>query len=107
MGNENTEPTQASILSAEAFIDNIVALGDVSSKKMFGGYGLFHDGKMFGLLDSKGRYFLKVDDGNRAEYEAENCVQHSRMPYFSLPDDVLSNKDLLISWAEKSIAASK
>jgi DNA transformation protein len=107
MGNKGDKMTKDSVLSAELIVSKLEAIGGVSTKKMFGGHGIFHDGKMFGIVDSKGQSFLKADDSNRGDYEGAGSHQHSRMPYFSIPDDVLNNQDTLTSWVEKSIAISK
>ena len=51
-------------------LDMLSDLGDVRSRAMFGGYGIYHDGVMIGLIAS-GVFYLKVDGGNRAAFEAE------------------------------------
>ncbi len=79
----------------------------ISSKKMFGGYGIFHEKKMFGIISAKSEIFFKVNDATQKEYETNGGIRHSRMPYFSLPEKVLSNKKSAISWAKKSIEVSK
>jgi len=48
-------------------------LGDVGSRAMFGGHGIFHDGVMIGLIAS-GVFYLKVDDRNR-----HRSIQHFDM----------------------------
>ena len=40
----------------------------VSSKAMFGGYAIYKDGVMFGLI-AEDTLYLKVDDFNRFEFE--------------------------------------
>jgi DNA transformation protein len=107
MGIKGDKMTAASVLSAEAFVDCIGTLGEITSKKMFGGHGIFHEGKMFGMIDSKGKYFMRVDETNQAEYEKKGSERHSRMPYFSIPDDVIKDPKSLVTWAKKSIKASK
>ena len=51
-------------------IESLRPLGPVGARRMFGGHGIFLDGLMFGLI-ADGQLYLKVDDGNRAAYEAE------------------------------------
>ncbi|MFY0598439.1 MAG: TfoX/Sxy family protein [Cyclobacteriaceae bacterium] len=63
----------------------------------------FYNRKMFGLIDSKGVSFLKVDESNKSDYVEKGSMQHSRMPYYSIPQEVLSNQDELIIWVKKSI----
>jgi TfoX/Sxy family transcriptional regulator of competence genes len=38
---------------------------------MFGGYGLFHDGAMFGLVNSAGAVHLRVDDATFLAWAAD------------------------------------
>ena len=103
MGEKGAKLTSESILATELFLERIGSIEGVTSKKMFGGHGIFHEGKMFGLVDSKGNYFLKADDSNREDYLTRGSVQHSRMPYYSIPAEVLEDPSALISWTEKSI----
>ncbi len=51
-------------------LDMLSDLNDVRSRSMFGGYGIYHDGVMIGLIAS-GVFYLKVDDGNRTAFEVE------------------------------------
>ena len=44
------------------------SLGYVTSRAMFGGYGIFHEGLMFALIADDTLYF-KVNESNRAMYE--------------------------------------
>ena len=47
---------------------------------MFGGHSVFHEAKMFGIVDSKGNYFFKVDETNKADFEQkeyDNATNHS------------------------------
>ena len=81
------------------------------AKKMFGGVGLFHNGKMFGMLGGV-TFRLKVDDTNRADYEAKGMQPHSSgskkkgMPYWEVPAEVIEDKEQLKQWAEKAYQAA-
>jgi len=107
MGIKGDNLTQDSVTAAEELVNKLNLISGISSKRMFGGHGIFHEGKMFALVDSKGQSFLKVDETNKSDFEEKDSFQHSRMPYFSIPDDVMNNPKLLIEWAKKSIAISK
>ena len=73
--NENSmrvkgaKQNQEAILSAELLAQKLGAIEDVGMKRMFGGTGVFHEGKMFGIVDSRGNYFFKVDETNKADFE--------------------------------------
>jgi len=52
----------------EYIIDQLSDWGNVTSKKMFGGYGLYYRGKIFALIIEEILYF-KVDASNKTDYE--------------------------------------
>ena len=96
-------------------VDQLAAWADVSVRKMFGGAGLYYDGKMFGLIADDVAY-LKVDDSNRKDFvkagsspfnpfpdKAKTIV----MPYYEVPADILENKDLLGKWAERALGVAR
>lgn len=89
---------------AAELVEELDSLGAVSWRKMFGGAGVFVDGSMFALIDSDARLHLKVDDSNRAQFEAAGSEKHGRMPYYSVPADVLEDDAVLLEWARGSAA---
>ncbi len=107
MGIKGDKSTPEGQLSAELLIERLTPIGGITAKKMFGGHGIFHEGKMFCIVDSKGQSFLRMNDTTRSEYEAAGAHQHSRMPYFSIPESVQHHPETLIEWAKKAIAISK
>ena len=107
MGKEGAKLTSASGKSAEDVQNRLAGIGAIRVKKMFGGYGIFEGDKMFALIDSSGRLFFKVDDTNRSRFEGAGSEKHARMPYFSVPGEVLGDDDLLEEWARISIGVSK
>jgi DNA transformation protein len=88
--------------------------GPVSARAMFGGYGLYRDGLMFGLIADETLY-LKVDEKNRAEFEAQGLgpfVYHKKgkpyaMSYHLAPAEALEDSEPLCAWAEKGFAAAR
>lgn len=74
---------------------------------MFGGYGIFQDDKMFALVNSKGEIYLKADESMKEKFETAGSNQHGRMPYYTLPEDLLQDPDKLTKWAKESIDISK
>lgn len=81
----------------------------VTFKKMFGGAGIFHDGRMFGLLH-RSQMFLKVNDSNRKEYEEAGSGQFQpfpnkpmKMPYYEVPPEILEDREKLGEWSRTSI----
>ena len=97
----------------EYMIDQLSAFGEVTARKMFGGAGLYRDGKMFCLVAEDVAY-LKVDDTNRGKYEEVGSGPFSPYPdkpgmmsYFEIPPDVLENPEELTVWAEESLLIQK
>ena len=64
MGTKNDKQTAAGAQFSEALLRRLMPLGAVTVKKMFGGFGIFQKGKMFGLVSSDAELFLKVDASN-------------------------------------------
>lgn len=107
MGKKDKNLTDAASLAVEDFIRRVDSLGNVTSKKMFGGYGIFESGKMFALVNAAGFVFLKVGDANRAQFEMEGSHAHGKMPYYRIPDGVMADEDRLHLWTKESIQLSK
>ncbi|WP_343486931.1 TfoX/Sxy family protein [Allomuricauda sp. d1] len=107
MGQKGAKITTASVLMAELILEKLSEMENITSKKMFGGHGIFHQGKMFGMVDSKGKAFLKSDGVTHSFFEDKGCQKHSKMPYYSIPKDVLNDAETLMEWARKSIEISK
>ncbi len=107
MGIKGDKLTKESVFSAELLTEKLASIGGITTKKMFGGHGIFHDGKMFGIIDSKGICFLRINETTQSDYEENGGVRHSRMPYFSLPEQIFNDLDKFLIWAKKSIEISK
>ena len=95
-------------------LEQLAALGEVSAKSMFGGWGIYHDGRMFALVADDTLYF-KVDDANRADFEREGLqpFRYERtdrevavMSYYQPPVAAIDDRDLLCSWARKGLEAA-
>ena len=92
-------------------LEQLKGLGNVRSKRMFGGVGLWSDGAFFGLIASDVVYF-KVGDSNRADFEARGMGRfrpHKRRPqmsmsYYEVPPDVLEDAEECVLWARRSVA---
>jgi len=91
----------------ETFLEKVNGLPGVSAKKMFGGHGVFHDGKTFALLTANGEAFLKTDEESKAELEKRGRHKHARMPYYSIPNEIMNEDKLFYDWIKKTISLSK
>jgi DNA transformation protein and related proteins len=93
--------------------EQLAGLGAVSSRRMFGGAGLYCDEFFFGLIDNDTLY-LRVNDANRADYTSRGMSQFRPYPdspqlsmsYYETPADVLEDAAELVAWARRSVAAA-
>jgi len=105
-------------MSERAFVDHLLELlepfGPVTAKRMFGGYGIFRDGLMFGLVADSVLYF-KVDDHNRADFAARELPPFTylknnkrvAMSYYQAPAETLDDTEIMIQWAASAYAAAQ
>ncbi len=80
--------------------------GDVTTRAMFGGHGIFESGDMFVLISRDDRIYFKVDDTNRADYDSAGSEQFKPMPYYEVPEEVLADEESFVEWAKRSIAVA-
>ena len=92
-------------------VEQLSEFGDFEHKKMFGGVGFFRDKVFFaGIMD--GVFRLKVDDSNRADFEAFGMEgwkakdRNMTMPYYEVPDEILTDRLKLAEWAAKAYAVA-
>lgn len=102
MGQKGAKLTSQTTEIAEVLTKRLLSVGEVSSRKMFGGYGIFESGKMFGIVNPKGKFFLKVDDSNRSQFEDMGSEQHGKMPYSLVPEAVIKDDPSFVEWASLS-----
>ena len=107
MGQKGAKLTEKAVQANEKLLQDLADLGDVSSRKMFGGFGIFESGAMFALITPEGNVHFKVDDSNRSAYEEAGSGQHMKMPYFEVPSSVLGDGEKLKNWARDSIAIAR
>ena len=89
----------------EVFVD----FGPIQTRKMFGGYGIYHQGVMFGLVADDTLY-LKVDDTIKPYFEAKSLSPFEydkgdkvvKMSYHVAPDNILDDPQEAAIWAQRS-----
>jgi len=107
VGEKGAKLTGTSSERAAALAEALTPIGEITTRKMFGGNGVFGDGVMFALVDSGGSTFMRVSDETRMHYEAAGSSAHGRMPYYAVPEAVLTDDDQLLEWASKALAVAK
>ena len=84
---------------------------EITSKKMFGGIGIFSEKIMFSLIYDGVLYFRSTED-IASKYSGESVqFQHpsrdSKMPYWSVPNPVLNDKAKISDWAMNAFNLAK
>jgi DNA transformation protein and related proteins len=96
-------------------VDHLAPLGDARGRAMFGGFGVYLDGFIIGII-AFDTFFLKTDETNRPAFEAAGAqpfaYQRGGEPavsttYWECPADVLEEPERLRSWATTSLAVSR
>jgi DNA transformation protein len=105
-------------MSADSeFIDYLLELlepvGPVEAKAMFGGFGIYLHGLMFGLV-SEDVFYLKGDDNNRPDFENRQLEPFTykrkgkeySMSYYRAPDEAMDDSAELSKWAQNAYEAA-
>ena len=97
--------------------DVLSHIDGITSKRMFGGFGLYKDGAIFAIITSDSELYFKVDDTNRAQFEKHGSepfvyIGHktkkpTQMPYWILPSEIMEDKEVIEMWVEQSARISK
>ena len=89
------------------------SFGLIRTRRMFGGWGIYHDGLMFGLYAS-GRLYLKTDAHNVAQFEAAGSEPFTymqqdkpvKLSYWSAPEVVLDERMQAYAWGRTAFEAA-
>jgi DNA transformation protein len=109
-GHAMASPTPAFVSHC---MELLQALGSVRSKRMFGGWGLYVDDIIVGIIAFE-RLYLKVNEDTRPAFEAEGCepfVYDAKngsvaMSYWTAPADALDSPALMLPWARRALQAA-
>jgi len=98
----------------EYMLELLEPLGPVRARAMFGGWGIYSGGVMFGLI-AEGRLFLKVDDVTRPVFEAAGgepfvytgAQKPTTMSYWTAPADAQDDALALLPWPRRAVEAAQ
>lgn len=88
----------------EYVLEQLEGIGDITHKAMFGGHGFWERGAAFALISSDSTLYFKVDDETRPRYLEAGSEQFMNMPYWSVPADLLEDREQFQEWARDAIA---
>jgi DNA transformation protein len=95
--------------------EQLEPLGGIGFRRMFSGAGIYCDGVIFGLILG-GTLHFKVDDGNRAGYQAEGMAPFSYQAkgktrqvgaYWRVPERLFDEPEEMVAWARAALAAGR
>src|SRR5688572_20471859 len=93
--------------------DLLAPLGAVHARAMFGGHGIYVD-EVFCAIVAHDTLYLKVDDGNRADYQALGYApfkpfddKPTLMSYYEVPAEVMDRRTLFEQYAARALDAGR
>ena len=99
------------------FVDSLhevfAQFGAISTKRMFGGYGIYHDSLMFGLVADDVLY-LKADEKSSVEFVQRGLspFEYAKggkiitMSYYAAPEEVFDAPEQAREWATLAFDAA-
>lgn len=99
------------------FVENLEevfrAFGVVTTRRMFGGHGVYHEGLMIALVADDVLY-LKVDDASigaftergLAPFEYDKAGKTMKMSYYTAPEDMFDDPEVAKEWAALAYEAA-
>lgn len=90
------------------------SLGPVTIKRMFGGKGIYHLGRIL-ALEVRDEILLKADEESAPEFAAAGASQWFyegkkgaavKMPYWSIPDEAYDDPDVMARWVRIAYEAA-
>jgi DNA transformation protein len=97
-----------------AWLDELFSdFGPISTRAMFGGHGVYFDGRIIGIVIDEALY-LKTDADTRDAFEAAGCApffydsggKQVAMSYWSVPDEAMDSPQALLPWARRANEAA-
>ncbi|MCY0095362.1 TfoX/Sxy family protein [Hoeflea ulvae] len=97
----------------EAIREMFDSLGEVTIKRMFGGKGIYHQGRIL-ALEVSGDILLKADAETAPDFAQAGAIQWVydgktkpvAMPYWTIPEAALDDPEELARWVALARAAA-
>ncbi|MCF7980748.1 MAG: TfoX/Sxy family protein [Pseudomonadales bacterium] len=98
----------------EYLVESLQGLGRVRARAMFGGFGIYLNDRMFGLVVND-ELFLKTDMQIEVYFDElelpyfgyEKQGRRLKMSYRRAPESALDDPDELVEWAARSYQAAQ
>lgn len=95
--------------------DLLAGISGITSRAMFGGWGIYRDGVFFALI-ADGRLYLKVDEQTKEAYRSRGSKpfvyvapdgKQMVMSYYQLPEEMMEDRAAVATWVEQAVAVAK
>lgn len=94
-------------------LEMLTGCGHLSSRRMFGGYGIYADGLFIAIIFSDMLY-LKASISSQAQFAAEGCKlfeyeregKKASLRFYTAPLDAMDSPDAMKPWARLAIQAA-
>ena len=92
--------------------DLFAGVGEITTRKMFGGLGIYANGTIFAVKMSDGAVKLKgmgdmaqvfTDEGWQPWTYTRKDGAASSMPYWTMPDELLDDPEAASEWARRAL----
>lgn len=94
-------------------IERLANVVPVSYRRIFNGYGVYHQGVQFAIIVNDHLYF-RADEMSRALYQAKGMLpfqpgslERSESSFYQLPNEVLQNTAELMYWMRTAVEAAE
>jgi DNA transformation protein len=100
----------ATAIDLNVIQDRLSSIGEIASRPLFGGHGLYWRDVIFAIL-FRGRLYLKVDDQSKPDFMNRGMPpfrpneRQTLKSYYEVPPGVLDDREALLSWAKEAIRA--
>ena len=90
-------------------LDLLSCCGNITHRALFGGYGIYNDGKILAIIADDELYF-KVNDSNKQDFvdsDSEPFTYYKNnkpysLSYWKVPAEILEVPELLQTWFNKA-----
>ncbi|MEK7585175.1 MAG: TfoX/Sxy family protein [Patescibacteria group bacterium] len=83
--------------------DLLSDVAGITSRAMFGGYGIYKDGKIFAIIVEGELYFKGIGGTTQFTYSKKDGKTY-KMNYWLVPAEVMENREALADWVQRACA---
>ena len=92
-------------------LEALAPLGEIEDRPHLGGWALYREGRMFGLVQG-GSIWFRTDDSTRIDYQRFGSTPFGVNPsqdlgrFYEVPPPVREDEHQLVAWARKAVEAT-